>query len=230
MTEIECDRCSQPFDAVADEDGKAICPACGDVNRVRSDAATAAAAVTSARAAPPSATARPAASARRSVADESTLLVVRPALFRAHPVSYLGLVALAFAGLVVTILPLFMVVSAVVSLGGVAIMIAAAVGFLKLFVFSHRWYRLKVTDRRTIDERGIVTRRHSEVLHDHAVNIRISQTVWQRLMKLGDFEIESAAGGSVDPETGIRTATEISIKDIPDPYGVKAVIDRHRRA
>ncbi|MFO0830028.1 MAG: PH domain-containing protein [Phycisphaerales bacterium] len=168
--------------------------------------------------------------ARGTVADERELLVVRPALFRGHPLAYGGLVALAFVGLVGSVLPLFLGVTAFASLGGVAVFIAAGIGFLKLFVFSHRWYRLRVTDRRTIDERGIVTRRHSEVLHDHAVNIRIQQNVWQRIMNLGDFEIESAAGGAIDPESGARTSTEIAIRDIPDPYGVKALIDRYRRA
>ncbi|MBL9147155.1 MAG: PH domain-containing protein [Phycisphaerae bacterium] len=221
MAHIECDRCGKTFDATPTQEGKATCPYCGDVNRVRFDAATSATAIPDRR--------ETRAPEKASVADETTLLVVRPALFRAHPFAYGGLILLAFAGVVVTVLPLFSVVMGFVSLLGVALIVAAVIGFLKMFVFSHRWYRLRITDRRTVDERGIVTRRHSEVLHDHAVNIRISQTVWQRLMKLGDFEIESAAGGSIDPESGVRTSTEISIKDIPDPYGVKALIDQHRR-
>ena len=178
---------------------------------------------------PMSATAASEAPGQGTVADERTLLVVRPALFRGHPMAYGGLVVLAFMGVVLTVIPLLSAVAAIASLGGIALFLVAAIGFLKLFVFSHRWYRLKVTDRRTIDERGIVTRHHSEVLHDHAVNIRIKQSVWQRLMNLGDFEIESAAGGSIDPESGAHTSTEISIRDIPDPYGVKDLIDRHRR-
>jgi uncharacterized membrane protein YdbT with pleckstrin-like domain len=60
------------------------------------------------------------------------------------------------------------------------------------------------------------------------VNIRIRQSVWQRLMNLGDFEIESAGGGGFETATGERMSTEISIKDIPDPYGVKGLIDQHR--
>ncbi len=201
---VVCDRCGKSFTAVPDAAGKATCPHCGDVCRVGAEV-------------------------RHSVADERTLLVVSPALFRGHPFAYGGLVLLGFVGIVGAIVPLFGIVTAWASLVGVVILLAAVVGFLKLFVFSHRWYRLKITDKRSIDERGIVTRRHSEVLHDHAVNIRITQTFWQRLLNLGDFEIESAAGGVFDPETGARTSTEISIKDIPDPYGVKALIDKHRK-
>jgi hypothetical protein len=47
-------------------------------------------------------------------------------------------------------------------------------------------------------------------------------------MNLGDFEIESAGGGGFETATGERMSTEISIKDIPDPYGVKGLIDQHR--
>jgi membrane protein implicated in regulation of membrane protease activity len=214
MPSIECDACGEPFDATPDASGKATCPRCGDVVRVQASG-------------PP--TSQPAATppASRAIADEKELLVVSPALFRGHPFVYSGLILLAFGGLVVTVLPLFTLVGWPLSLAGLFVIIVAVVGFLKLFVFSHRWYRLRITDRRSVDERGIITRRHSEVLHSHAVNIRIQQNVWQRFMNLGDFEIESAAGGSVDPESG-RTSTEISIKDIPDPYGVKALIDKHR--
>lgn len=218
MPTIECDACGEPFDATPDATGKATCPRCGDVARV--SAAPAAQAAAQRPAAPPP--------EKHTIADERELLVVYPALFRGHPVAYGGLVALAFGGLVVTVLPLFTIAGWPLSIGGILMVLIAVGGFLKLFVFSHRWFRLRITDRRTIDERGIITRRHSEVLHSHAVNIRIQQNVWQRLMNLGDFEIESAAGGAFDPESGARTSTEIAIKDIPDPFGVKALIDHHR--
>jgi membrane protein YdbS with pleckstrin-like domain len=203
MPTYQCDRCDNEFAAepVIGPDGsaRATCPACGDVRRIDGDSAK------SAR-------------SRGAVADERTLLIARPALFRAHPLTYGGLLGLAFAGAVIAVLPLFTVWAAWVSiLGGVLLLVAAGI-FLQRFVFGHRWYRLKVTDRRTIDERGLITRRHSEVLHEHAVNVRINQGAWQRLMGLGDIEIESAAGGSVD----------ISIGSIPDPYGVKKLIDQHR--
>lgn len=204
MPTLECDRCHKTFDAEPDATGRAICPHCGDVHRVGAVA--------------------------KAVAQERELLVVRPALFRGHPFVYGGLVLLGLAGLVGAIVPLFGVVTAWLSLVGVAVLLVAAIGFLKLFVFSHRWHRLRVTDTRTIDERGIVTRTHSEVLHEHAINIRIRQSVWQRIVGLGDFEIDSAAGGVAQPKTGGRGTPEISISNIPRPYEVKALIDRHRRA
>ncbi|MDZ4755735.1 MAG: PH domain-containing protein [Phycisphaerae bacterium] len=216
MPTVECDACGTPFEAVPDASGKAACPKCGDVLRV----AMGQVAVSS-----DAGTSTP---KQHSIAAEKELLVVRPALFRGHPFAYGGLVLLGVAGLVVTILPLLGGVTAPFAIAGAVMVLIAVIGFMKLFVLSHRWYRLRITDRRTIDERGIITRRHSEVLHDHAVNIRIQQSVWQRLMNLGDFQIESAAGGSVDPESGTRSSTEIAIRDIPDPYGVKALIDQHR--
>jgi hypothetical protein len=221
MPLIECDACGKPFDAEPDATGRATCPLCGDVARVGPRGPSVKPAPTAAPAASP----RP---QRGSIADERELLVVYPALFRGHPFTYGGLLLLAFAGLVVTVLPLFSVFGWPISIAGVAVLLLAVGGFLKLFVFSHRWYRLRITDRRTVDERGFITRRHSEVLHSHAVNIRIRQSVWQRLMNLGDFEIESAGGGGYETATGERMSTEISIKDIPDPYGVKGLIDQHR--
>jgi hypothetical protein len=217
MPSIECDACGEPFDAEPDASGRATCPRCGDVARVAPRAPAAQPAAPRAQGA-----------SRAPIAEERELLVVYPALFRGHPFAYGGLLLLAFAGLVVAVLPLFSIVGWPLSIAGVALLLLAVGGFLKLFVFSHRWYRLRITDRRTVDERGFITRRHSEVLHSHAVNIRIRQSVWQRLMNLGDFEIESAGGGGFETATGERMSTEISIKDIPDPYGVKGLIDQHR--
>lgn len=232
MPSIECDACGEPFDATPDAQGKATCPRCGDVNRVavarpqpKATTGEGTAAQSASQSAPKTTAA---AEPHGTIADEKELLVVSPALFRGHPFTYGGLVLLAFAGVIVAAVPLFSVVGWPLSILGLVMVLGAVIGFLKLFVFSHRWFRLRITDMRSIDERGIVTRRHSEVLHSHAVNIRIQQSVWQRLMNLGDFEIESAAGGVFDPDSGARTSTEISIKDIPDPYGVKALIDQHR--
>ena len=151
--------------------------------------------------------------------NETLLRTVRPALVRGHPVASCLATLLLIGGMVVIILSLtgglpewMRWLGAVAGLGGV-------VWALWIFVLGHRWDRLKITDRRTIDERGIVMRSTSEVLHTHVRNLRITQSIWQRIVGIGDLEIDSAAG---DGEA------DITIRNVPDPDGIKRLVDRHR--
>jgi uncharacterized membrane protein YdbT with pleckstrin-like domain len=77
---------------------------------------------------------------------------------------------------------------------------------------------LIVTDCRTILRRGIFSRSSSEVLHAHVRNIRIDQTFLERICRVGTLGISSAAQADV----------ELQIVGVPDPYGIQALVDRHR--
>ncbi|MBC03632.1 MAG: hypothetical protein CMJ34_10080 [Phycisphaerae bacterium] len=161
----------------------------------------------------------PDASPATGSSNETLLRTVRPALVRGHPIASFLAAVLLLGGMIVIILSLtgglpewMRWPGAVAGLGGV-------VWALWIFVLGHRWDRLKITDRRTIDERGIVMRSTSEVLHTHVRNLRITQSVWQRIMRIGDMEIDSAAGDGT---------ADIRIMNIPDPDGVKRLIDHHR--
>lgn len=205
--EIACDACERSFPADPGLE-KMPCPYCGDVNRVDRVAhleTTEDATATSA-AAPTS-------------SGEELLRTVRPALVRGHPVASLLSFSLLVGGLATVVLALTGGLPEWTRWLGV---VAGLVGLgwsLWIFVLGHRWDRLKITDRRTIDERGIVMRSTSEVLHVHVRNLRITQTVWQRIMRIGNMEIDSAAGDGM---------ADIRITNIPDPDGVKRLIDHHR--
>lgn len=194
--DIPCDRCDRTITMPAGQD-RIECPHCGDMNRISRSSAAA------------------------NHAEEKILLLTRPALVRGHPLSAtLGGIGL-LGGLLIALLswassewPDWLVWP-----GLIAAVIAG--GWLSwVFIFGHRWDRLRITNRRTIDERGIVMKRTSEVLHNHVRNIRITQTIWQRIMRIGDIEIDGAAGKDGRPD--------ITIADIPNPEGLKRLIDSHR--
>lgn len=208
--DIVCDACDRSFPVDPSEE-KVSCPFCGDVNRVDRSA------VNKPR---PEASTAPSTSPEAPVTNVETLLrTVRPALVRGHPVASFLAMALLLGGLTVIILALTGGLPEWMRWLGAALGLGGLVWAFWIFVLGHRWDRLKITDRRTIDERGIVMRSTSEVLHTHVRNLRITQSVWQRIMGIGDVEIDSAAGDGT---------ADIRIMNIPDPDGVKRLIDHHR--
>jgi len=211
--EWRCDACDRAF-PVDPEADRVPCPYCGDINRV-------------ARRGPED----PGASAATSDAGddgtqadptgggEQVLRVVRPALVRGHPAASAGAIGLAIAGATTGVLGLTGGGPEWLGWPGLVGLLVGLAWCLWLFVLGHRWDRLRITNHRVIDERGIIMRNSSEVLHKHVRNIRITQTFWQRVVGIGDIEIDSAAG---DGEADIRIA------NVPDPDGVKKLVDRHR--
>ena len=206
--EISCDACERSFPADPNL-AKVPCPYCGDVNRVRPSAE-------------PVASTEPIDSPPEEPADgeERFLRVARPALVRGHPVASLASSATTIGGVVFLVLAL---TSTVIPdwtwWFGLAVLLAGGGWMTWIFVLGHRWDRLRITTRRTIDERGIVMRSTSEVLHRHVRNIRITQTFWQRIVGIGDLEIDSAAGDGV---------ADIRIRNVPDPDGIKRIVDAAR--
>ena len=152
-------------------------------------------------------------------AAETLLRTVRPALVRGHPIASVSSGGLAIASVVLVVLTGTSDWPGWIGwIGGLGLLMALG-WMLWLFVLGHRWDRLRITTHRTIDERGIVMRSTSEVLHAHVRNLRITQSIWQRVVGIGDLEIDSAAG---DGEA------DITIRNVPDPDGIKRLVDRHR--
>lgn len=196
--EWPCDACDRSF-PVAPDAGKVPCPYCGDVNRIVPSEI-------------------PATSRTQSSKPEDLLRMVRPALVRGHPMACLGVAVLAVGGATLAVMSNFNELAWQLWVG-LASMAASGIWSLWLFVFGHRWDRLRITSHRVIDERGILKRSTSEVLHGHVRNIRITQSIWQRIVGIGDLEIDSAAG---DGEADIRIA------NVPGPDAIKRLIDRYR--
>jgi membrane protein YdbS with pleckstrin-like domain/predicted RNA-binding Zn-ribbon protein involved in translation (DUF1610 family) len=208
--EWHCDACDRAFPVDPDAD-RVPCPYCGDINRIRRamEAETAADASGERHDRPQADDAR----------RETVLRVVRPALVRGHPAASSGAIGLSVAGIVTGILGLTEGGPDWLLWPGLGALGVGLVWSIWLFVLGHRWDRLRITNHRVIDERGIIMRSSSEVLHKHVRNIRITQTFWQRIVGIGDIEIDSAAG---DGDADIRIA------NVPDPDGVKRLVDKHR--
>ena len=138
-------------------------------------------------------------------ADEQTLLVANPAVFREHPVQSVLLMLLCIAGLTMAIQ--FgttddgnLGTTALAALGLVLGLASAAV-LITRFVGS-RFESLTVTTQRSIWARGIINRQSSEVQHDDIRNIQVSQSLIERLVGAGTLAISSA--GQDDMEITIH--------------------------
>jgi hypothetical protein len=78
--------------------------------------------------------------------------------------------------------------------------------------------QIRVTNKRLIDRDGVVQRHVSEVLHKDVKNIRVEQTLWQRLCKAGSLAIYTS--GAEEPE--------VFMDNVPSPHKVREVIDAYR--
>jgi len=145
---------------------------------------------------------------------EQEVLKLRPSLWRAHPISSTGLVLLSLAALIG--LPIaFPGIGLFVGMG------VAAVIWLGLFFW---WlnvtiaHSLRITNKRTEERKGLLSRSTNEVLHDHVRNIQVDQSFVERIFGVGRVGISSSG------QEGI----EIYVKDLPDPDRVKEIIDLYR--
>ncbi|UCD74160.1 MAG: PH domain-containing protein [Phycisphaerales bacterium] len=213
MIPITCDNCERPFEA-RDEDagGKVACPYCGDVNRVPA-APPGAAAAKEEHALPPDG------------GPEQRIQIVRPAMFRAHPLRAVIIALLILGGIVLAVWlgtldkPQWVTESRTwLVYGALALGLIGLLWLAKWWVRAHMWVKLEISNKRIIRHEGIITRKTSEVLHDHVRNVEIRQTFFQRLFGVGYIGIASAG------QEGI----EIQVHDIPGPDKVKALIDRYR--
>jgi hypothetical protein len=123
---------------------------------------------------------------------ETVLYESHPAMFRNHPVGFVLCLLLAPVG--------------------VGLLILAA------------WYlqvigtTLTVTDRRISLRKGVLSRDLNEVYLADIRNVRISQSLFQRLFGTGYVGVSSAA------QSGI----ELEVNGLPAPYNVKRIIDQYR--
>ena len=124
---------------------------------------------------------------------EETLLEANPAMFRNNPFAFILSVILVAAA-------------------GVGLVI------LGIWWLHTKAAMLTITNKRTIQRKGLFSRKTTEVLHRDVRNIEISQSIAQRMFGVGSIGIASAG------QAGI----EIQFAGIRDPDGVKALIDCYR--
>jgi membrane protein YdbS with pleckstrin-like domain len=160
---------------------------------------------------------------QRSSAEKS-ILTVRPAMFRVNPLSYSAMVIVFILGVAGTIIfggpihglglerwfrPITLIISVVCAVFAAASLISIFYWFLKT-----RFESLKITDERTIWERGILDRETSEVQHDDVRNIQMKRSFVDRIFGVGRIAISSAGQDDM----------EIDIRGVPHPNRVADTI------
>jgi uncharacterized membrane protein YdbT with pleckstrin-like domain len=76
------------------------------------------------------------------------------------------------------------------AVGGGLLLILLIVGWLKRVTT-----RYLITDRRLQIRRGILARRTEETRVDRIVDVTVSQSVWKRIVRIGDVDFDNASGG-----------------------------------
>lgn len=102
----------------------------------------------------------------------------------------------------------------------IALIPVLGIGLLLLAIWwlATKAEELIVTNKRTIIRRGLLSKTTNEVLHRDIRHLQVKQSLLQRLFRVGDIGVSSAA------QSGI----EIVFLGLANPYEVKAIIDRHR--
>lgn len=151
-------------------------------------------------------------------APECEVLVLRPSMLRGNPFAFLGLWACVLLGAggaawVGLVRDQHSPAWIVLALGGIAA-IATLLAW-KIRVLSSE---IRVTSKRLIDRDGLIHQRTSEVLHRDVRNIRVEQTLWERIRGIGTLAIYTAS----DDEP------EVCMTGVPHPHRVRKVIDMYR--
>jgi Bacterial PH domain len=151
---------------------------------------------------------------------EDTLLEVHPAMARKHPFRFLVILLALVAGLFSLVLgltgnALFFAnpPSTLLTIGGLVLAGAAAVAWLGWWIQT-RFTQLRITNRRSVLQRGLIARETSEVRHRDVRNLQVNQTTLERLLGVGDLAISSAGQDDL----------EIAVQGIPNPAKVASVI------
>lgn len=230
---FECDSCERTLEMSHRYAGeKASCPYCGDVNIVPLDAlGDAPDEVWDEYAADPGP--RPVASKRPAKRDhpkdraeaaglppdsgpERTVMMVRPVMFRARPVLFGAEFLAALGGLGLLVWGLASA-EPWASIGGGVLCLLGAIPLLVWWI-DRLGASLRITNKRTIERRGLLSRSTSEVMHDNIRNLQIRQSFWQRLWSVGDIGISSSGQDDV----------EITMNNLPNPDKIRRIIDLYR--
>lgn len=149
---------------------------------------------------------------------EQPVMRVRPVFFRSHPMWVSGAVVIP---------PL--IAFAALWIGGEsgvtwALWSGGVLGIVALATLIGWWFiatrsrSIQITNKRTTEIRGLLSKSTDEVLHDHVRNVTIDQSVYERIVNIGTLGIASAG----------HAETEIVMRDLPNPGRVRDVIDLYR--
>jgi uncharacterized membrane protein YdbT with pleckstrin-like domain len=144
-------------------------------------------------------------------------------IFQGHP-SWRAIIGFYLKGLVIAIV-LGIIAKLVGSTGDVFIAVIVVLALTVVIGFLKRWATTyTITTRRLNIKRGIVSREIQETRLERVQDVNYSQSVYQRLMQIGDVDFNTAASGgdydfifygvanpgevveSVDRATGVNSA------------------------
>ena len=96
---------------------------------------------------------------------------------------------------------------------------------LGLIILLYWWLEVKgtkitLTDERTTLRKGILSKNINEVYHADVRNVKVSQSLSDRMFKVGVIGISTAGQADV----------EILVGGIPNPEKAKSIIDQKRKA
>jgi uncharacterized membrane protein YdbT with pleckstrin-like domain len=99
----------------------------------------------------------------------------------------------------------------------VYVVIVAVFVYLAVVVIYRRYSWAYMINGETIESReGLIARKVSSIRVRDLRNINVKQSLWQRLMGVGDVEFSSAGGSGI----------EVSFRGVSDPLQVKSLAQR----
>jgi predicted RNA-binding Zn-ribbon protein involved in translation (DUF1610 family) len=151
--------------------------------------------------------------------EEVLVITVHREMFRARPLSFLGLWAAVVGGLIAAVI--FLNSSATgARLGAWMCLLIALAALITLGVWKIRTFaqRLRITNKRSVLTRGLLSRSSVEILHRTLQEIEVRQSFAQRLMGIGSLMLSNAAESEV----------EIIVHDVRNPDHLRQIIDAYR--
>jgi uncharacterized membrane protein YdbT with pleckstrin-like domain len=114
-------------------------------------------------------------------------------IFQGHP-SWRAILGFYLKGILIAAI-IGVIASFLVSDATVYLIVFAVVGLTVLVGFLKRWATTyTITDRRLNIKRGIISREVQETRLERVQNVNYKQSVYQRLMQIGDVDFDTAAG------------------------------------
>jgi DNA-directed RNA polymerase subunit RPC12/RpoP len=148
---------------------------------------------------------------------EQEVMMLRPSLLRSNPAVYLGLWLVMAVGALLAIKALRVATGSLMWLPGTLLFAAGAVPMLAWKLRTmHSWVR--ITSKRIIDSDGFFRKTTSEILHRDIRNVRIEQSLLERITNTGTLSIYTSSD----------EVPEVHMAHVPRPNKVREAIDAYR--
>lgn len=118
-------------------------------------------------------------------------------IFQGHP-SWRAILGFYLKGVVIAII-LGIIAKLVSSTASVFVVVLVVLALTLVVGFLKRWATVyTITNRRLNIRRGIISREVQETRLERVQNVNYNQSVYQRMMQIGDVDFDTAASGDYD--------------------------------